>query len=168
MVGIGIAVVVIGAILFFLNSGGSGDQSSGSSKEASKPAATPKTETPAAKSPALSNEQGVAGKPPKTPAPTIAASDLERAESEYQSSLGKWTEAERARQGGDHDKFKTALTDASVAMERSRVAIERYTDWLDEAVLSDWAIPGEYVALQKRMEAWARHFAKIKKAKPRD
>jgi hypothetical protein len=168
MIGIGIAVVAIAAVLFFMNSGGSGGESNGGSSSAAKPAAAQKSETPPANAPTLANEQGRAGKTPKTPAPAIAQSDLATAESEYQASLAKWTEAEQGRQAGDHDKFKTALTEASDAMKRADRVIERYRDWLNEAEFESWAIPGEYVALQQRMGVWDRHMAKVKKAKPRD
>ena len=168
MIGIGIAVAAIAAVIFFMNSGGSGGESSGDSNAAAKPAAAPTSGTPSVNAPTLASEQGRAGKTPKTPAPAIAQSDIATAETEYQASLAKWTEAEQGRQAGDHDKFKTALTEASDAMKRADRVIERYRDWLNEAEFENWAIPGDYVALQKRMGVWDRHMAKVKKAKPRD
>lgn len=157
--------LVLGAVLFFAASGGS-STSSGTTPPTPTPTQNP-TPTPASPSPSvdLSGSQAKAGKTPDRPAPKIQQADMDRAEELFRKGQEKWNDAQRARQAGDTTTYAAALAEAFDHLQGQRKALEAYTDWLDEADFEDWALPGEYVALRKRLGVYDPMYQKVKKLK---
>lgn len=166
-VGAGIAVVVVIFAFVMMSSGSSNVPPDDANKV---PAAVPEADlVPVEKSPGFDGfgqGDGKAGKPPKTPAPEIDLADLATAQSEFEAAKLKWNESQHARTAGDHAAFKEHINAAAILMQKSRAAIEKYTDWLEEADLEGWALDASYVDLQRRLDPWDRMFQKIKKVNP--
>ncbi len=175
---VGIGAVAVVAVMFFVFSGG------GAKDAGQTPAENPATKTPAAKTPdvkappelvgddsprsfaTFGKGAGKPGKVPITPAPEIDVNDVVKADAALRAAKLKWNDAQRARTAGDHVAFKEHLDAATIAMRQSRAAIETYTDWLEEADLSGWALPASYVDLQKELGPQDQLFQKIKKVNP--
>ena len=92
---------------------------------------------------------------------------MDTANEHYRKSVDLWNEGQKARKDGNSEVYTQSLKDAFAEMELSRDALRDQTDWLDEADLEGWAIPGDYEGLRRRLGVWDKHYQKVKKLKTR-
>lgn len=174
-VGVGIAigavvvVVVIGFVLF-----GGGEPSSAAS--GTNAPAAPKSEStpPTASAPArpasaglAPSTEGRAGKTPGTPAPPIAEATFQRTEELYAKATAAWDAGQRARSAGKTDEFDTHVQESRGHLEALFDVLRPYTTWYEEADLEGWALPADYVTLQRYLNRYDPLRVKLKKARPK-
>jgi hypothetical protein len=100
---------------------------------------------------------------PDRPAPSISASRLEDAERHYLAAREKANDAKRATSQGERVAANEAARAAWDEMEKLEASLREFTGWLEEATLGDWAIPGDYIELQQRLQRYDALKVHIKK-----
>lgn len=164
----GAVVLAFIGVLVAMNMKGDG-QANASTKDAPKKSQPAETKTPAKKMavPSATTEADKPGKSPDRAAPAIPASVWTETAALFQTAKDKWNEGQTARKAGEVQHYKDAVNEAWQAMEQLSAKIEPYASWFEEADMGGWAMPGDYVRLQKRFNVWDRHSAKIQKIKAR-
>lgn len=147
MIGIGgIAAVVVAVILF--SRGGNKDA------VAHGPAPSPKTEQPASppaskSAPASVSSGPKAGKTPTKPPPVLAADTLGKLRELLAQAKVHYNAGVTARTAGDNSGAREHQAKAKVVLDQWKALVQAPLDWQDEASLDGWAMPGEYVELEK-------------------
>ncbi len=109
---------------------------------------------------------GRTGRPPDRPAPAIEAAAFLELDERFDDVVGHWNEAQDARVAGRTADYSQALSAAWDALEGIYARIAAQTEWLEEADLEGWAMPPEYLALQKRLDRWDPLRSRVRKFKP--
>lgn len=143
--GIGVAVVGL-LVVIFANSGN--DATAGGNQPANQPTvATPVVApTPA---PATVSEASRAGKAPTKAAPPLTAETLQQARTLLGEAKALCNEGVTARTAGNNQEARTKQSAAKDKLDALKALVAVPALWQEEAQLSDWAQPAEYVALEK-------------------
>jgi hypothetical protein len=140
--GVGVAVV---AGVFLLRRGD--DKPAAAESRQTPPATAPAASAPAAATSKLSLAGAKTGKTPTKPAPALAAATLQQVQDLLNEAKALSNEGVTLRTAGDNQKARDKQTAARDKIEAAKKLIEQPLLWQEEADMSDWAMPAEYVTL---------------------
>ncbi len=142
----GIGVAVVGLLVVVFANRGNDAEAGGNQPVNPPPFATPAvTPTPA---PAVS-ESSRAGKTPTKAAPALTAETLQQARTLLGEAKALCNEGVTARTAGNNQEARTKQSAAKDKIDALKAMVAVPALWQEEAQLSDWAQPAEYVALEK-------------------
>jgi len=145
----GIAVVVVIVLVLVMRSGGGGAAAATNGDKAAAKE-SPKAETPAPPSGAPVELAGAkAGKPAGRPAPPLPAETLQQLNDLFAKAKALYAEGVKARTAGDNTGARQKQSEATKLLEQWRALIEKQLNWQEEAQMGDWAMPAEYMTLEK-------------------
>tara|TARA_R110002096_G_scaffold358_15_gene2157 strand:- start:366 stop:860 length:495 start_codon:yes stop_codon:yes gene_type:complete len=153
--GAGLLVLIL--ILVMANSGGSGDENneSGGTTPAKQPAnqpAKPRGDVPVAGS--------SAGKTPDRPAPPLSQATLGKMRDLLAEATAISDAGMKLLGQGENMESRRKQSEAKVKVDEIKDLIEKPSRWYEEADMGGWAIPGEYVTMN-------RLYAKLSKLEKR-
>ncbi|MCB9870242.1 MAG: hypothetical protein H6836_01285 [Planctomycetes bacterium] len=158
-------VVVVGVLIVVLSMMSS--KTEAPKPKPKTPAAKTEPEKPAAKSslpePAM---QAKPGKPPTKAPPTLETATLTAADELYNKAKTLDLDARKAQAAGDQQKFNTLINDSWETLTKLDKHLEPYTNWLEEADMEGWEMPGIYRQLQRRFNQYDKLKGRVRKAKP--
>lgn len=138
--GIGVAVVVI--LIVVMSRGGT-------KKEPADTPPPPAAATPAPPRAPASTESARAGKPPAKPAPALSPETLQQARDLLAQAKTLCNEGVQARTAGNNQEARDKQSAAKAKVDALKKLVGTQALWQEEAQMSDWAQPAEYVALEK-------------------
>lgn len=144
----GIAVVVVIALVLLMRGGGGSTAADNADKATAKEPT--KAATPASSGGApVALASAKAGKPPGRPAPPLPAATLQQLNDLIAKAKELYGEGVKARTAGDNTGARQKQSEATRLLEQWRTLIKPQLDWQEEAQMDDWAMPAEYVTLEK-------------------
>ena len=142
----GLGAVVLG--LFLLTSGGGGggggDEEESNDQSNRQPPQQSQPPTPSAN---MSSAQG--GKAPGRPAPPLSQETLSKVRQLLAEAKTMSDDGIRLRKSGDNKGCRAKQSAAKVKIDQIKSMIETQSLWQEEAEMSDWAQPAEYVTLAR-------------------
>ena len=102
---------------------------------------------------------------PDEAAPRLDASVIRDAEELYQKAKELHDDARRA-QAVDNAKFSQLINDSWDSLLALDASLEKYTDWLEQADMEDWRVPGSYSSLQRCITKIDRLKGRVHRVKP--
>lgn len=164
------ALVGVIAVVWMMSAGGGVAAGSGSGEKDTTNTTAPvtppaSTATPPPSSPSKSYGPSE-GKAPGRAAPPIASSTWTEIEALYDAAKAKWNDGMRARKVGDNATFATVMKEAWASIVAIKDKIEPQTDWFEEADLSGWRMPADYVRLGDWLKKFDTLRSKVQKVKP--
>ena len=126
------------------------------SEDEQEPAADRQTEqrqpaAPTRSTPSTPLQQGAAraGKTPDRPAPTLTTEMLQRANALVDEAKALNNDGTRLRNTGDNRGARAKQSEAKRKIDAALAVIEAPSAWQEEADLEGWAMPAEYVTLER-------------------
>ena len=110
--------------------------------------------------------QAKPGKPPTKAPPTLETATLTAADELYNKAKTLDLDARKAQAAGDQQKFNTLINDSWETLTKLDKHLEPYTNWLEEADMEGWEMPGIYRQLQRRFNQYDKLKGRVRKAKP--
>lgn len=120
----------------------------GNQPEASQQSPSPQTPAPRSQTPLTVGSSRV-GKAPGRPAPTLTVEMLKRANALVDEAKTLNNEGTKLRNAGENRAARAKQSEAKRKIDAAILAIEAPSAWQEEADLEGWAMPAEYVALEK-------------------
>lgn len=147
LIGIGGIAAVVVAVILFSRGGGEKPAAAGSSPPArtEQPASAPVGKS----APAAISSGPKAGKTPTKPPPALTAETLGKLRELLAQAKVSYNAGVTARNGGDNSGARDHQAKARDVLDQWKALVQAALDWQDEANLDGWAMPGEYVELEK-------------------
>lgn len=144
----GAAVAVVVVLFLAFGKGGAGQQPVQAS-QSKQPAAVPAPPPGNTGSTPVSLLGAKAGRPPKTPPPSLAQNTLTELQGLLNRVKDLRNEAVTARTGaGDNQAARAKMSEARGLLEQWKAKVDAPLRWQEDAQLEGWAQPAEYVTLE--------------------
>src|SRR5690606_490935 len=144
----GIALAVVVALLFVMNSGGGEKAEAADKGAAPAPAAQPAAAKSEAAAP-VTLSAAKAGKAPSRAAPALSQATLDEFNALVTKAKGFYNEGVKARTAGDNMGARDQQASAKDVLDEAQKLVAAQLLWQEEAQMEDWAQPAEYVTLEK-------------------
>jgi hypothetical protein len=144
--GVGVLVVIV--VLVMMSSGGGGKDTTGAApgESAAKPAATTQ---PAPAAAPVQLAAAKAGKAPSRPAPPLTQEMLQQINALLAEAKELNNEGVKARSAGDNQGAREKQSAAKAKLDTLEQLVQPAIEWHDAADLEGWAMPAEYMSLEK-------------------
>jgi hypothetical protein len=144
--GIGLVVVVL--IVVMMNQGGS------AAAKTDSPPSPADAKQPAAPTPTPVQLAGAkAGKTPARPAPVLTQQTLDEVRALTKAASAFYNEGVQARAAGDNSLARDKQAQAKETLDRLDGMLEAQLLWQEEAQMGGWAMPAEYITLEREYGA---------------
>lgn len=142
----GIGVAIVAALIVVFMSSSKGDKAKDKPADPAPAAAAPKApHVPAPTSLQLGSAKQ--GKTPGRAAPALTAEMLGKAMALLDEAKTLSNDGVKARTAGDNEGARQKQSAAGDKIEAAKASLKEQAAWQEEADLSDWAQPAEYVSL---------------------